>query len=335
MENRVAAMNLRDYLKPFTAKDDRIAAISYFGSFAALFGGLYGAVQLVNGGYWWAAAPFVIMVVFSLTRLYVLQHDTGHHSLFNTKWHNDLAGYALSVVTFTPYRAMQYNHNMHHAYLGNLEHRETTEIHTMTLREWNAATLGQRLYYRAYRNPFILLPLGGLFTYFIAYRWPRNAAKVGAMGIVAHNLMMLAWFYALYLAAGWTGLSVLAVAAVIASVIGVFMVYLQHNFEDTYWDRKPDLDFRKATLQGSSCLDLGHLWDIGTCNIAYHDIHHFMPAIASYRLRKAHHQMPEEFGLRMIRWPEAIRSFRLKLWDEDAERLVPFPKERPSAVPAE
>ena len=329
-------MDIREYLKGYTTKDNRIASLSYFGSFAVFFTALFVAIQIVEAGYWWASVPFVLLTTFGGIRLYVLQHDTGHHSLFKRKWQNDLAGYALSIFTFTPYRAMQYNHNMHHAYLGNLEHRETTEIHTMTLREWEVATPGQRLYYKLYRNPLVLIPVGGIFTYFIAYRWPKNTLKIGVWGIVGHNLMMLCWFALVYLLAGWAGLAVLAVASVTASFLGVFIVYLQHNFEDTYWDRKPDLDPRIAALQGSSALDFGHWWDIGTCNIAYHDIHHFMPTIPSYRLRKCHHNMPAEFALRRIKWGEGLRGFRLKLWDEDKECLVPFPKAQQTVVvPAE
>ncbi|KMW57602.1 Fatty acid desaturase [Candidatus Rhodobacter oscarellae] len=329
-------MDIREYLKAFTQKDNRIASLSFFGTFAAFFPGLYFAARIVDAGYWWAAAPFVMVVTFGLTRLYVLQHDLGHYSLFERKWQNDWAGVLASIFTFTPYRTGQYNHNMHHAYLGNLDHRDTTEIFTMTKREWDAADWKTRLGYRLYRNPAILIPVGGLFTYFIAYRWPKNAAKIGVAGVLAHNALMFTWFGLLYLWLGWAGLGVLAVAAVIAANMGVFMVFLQHNFEDTYWERKPDLDFRMATLQGSSCLDLGHWWDIGTCNIAYHDIHHFMPAIPSYRLRKAHHGMPEHLALRRIKWPEAFASFRLKLWDEEAKRLVPFPKSpKAAAIPAE
>ena len=330
-------MDIRDFLKSYTVKDDRIALVSYLGTFAAFFLTLYLSVQAVNLVAWWASAPFVVASAFAGVRLYVLQHDTGHHSLFKRKWHNDLAGYALSPFTLTPYRAMQYNHNMHHAYLGNLEHRDTTEIHTMTLREWQAADRGARLKYRLYRNPLILLPVGGFFVYFLHYRWPKNTLKIGVWGVLAHNAMMAGWLGLLYLLAGWVGLAVLAAAAMLAAIIGVFMVYLQHNFEDTYWDRKPDLDFRQAALQGSSALDLGHWWDIATGNIAYHDIHHFMPAIPSYRLRKCHHNLPAEFALRRIGWQEAIRSFRLKLWDEDQARLVPFPKPARSrrTVPAQ
>lgn len=330
-------MDIREYLKPFTKKDNRIAALAYFGTFLVFFPSIFVASQIVNYGLWLAAVPFVLLVTFCITRLYVLQHDTGHHSLFETKLQNDLAGYFLSVFTFTPYRTMQYNHNMHHAYLGNLDHRETTEIFTMTKSEWDASGPWARLKYRIYRNPLVMIPIGGLFTYFIAYRWPKNTSKIGILGVIGHNIAMLAWFYGLYIWLGWIGLGVLAAAAVIAANLGVFMVFLQHNFEDTYWDRKPDLDFRMATLQGSSCLDLGHWWDIGTANIAYHDIHHFMPTIPCYRLRKAHHGLPEHLALRRIKWPEAIASFRLKLWDEEQGRLVPFPKNKTamSTIPAE
>ncbi len=327
-------MTIKDYLNGFTEKDDRIGALSFFASYAFFFVALYVSIQLSHT--WYLAAPFCVITAFAGVRLYVLQHDCGHHSLFSKRWVNTAAGYALSLVTLTPYYAGKVNHDIHHAYLGNLDHRETTEIHTMTLREWNEAPWHTRLWYRLYRNPLIMLPVGGILTFFIVYRWPKNTRKIGVAGVLAHNAMLAAFLYALWLGFGWAGPLTYAATAVISSLIGVFLVFLQHNFEDTYWDRKPDLDFRRAALQGSSCLDLGHLWDIGTGNIAYHDIHHFNPRIPSYRLRKCHHNMPEEFALRRIKWPEALHSFTLKLWDEENERLVPFPKTpRARAIPAE
>jgi omega-6 fatty acid desaturase (delta-12 desaturase) len=269
----------------------------------------------------------VIILAFASVRLYVLQHDCGHYSLFKTRWWNDVAGYALSVVSLTPYRVMQYNHNLHHAHLGDLEHRETTEVFTMTLREWHQAGVFKRLWYRTYRNPLVMLSLGGIFAYFIAYRWPKNTRVVGVRGVLAHNAMVAAYVALVWFALGWPGLVVLGASAVLAGVIGVFLVYLQHNFEDTYWDRKPDHQFQKATLEGSSSLDLGHWWDIGTGNIAYHDLHHFAPGIPSFRLRHCQNNLPDHLKTKdVIRWPEAIASFRLKLWDEESRKMVPFPR---------
>jgi len=313
---------LRDATEPFCERDDRIAAASYFGTFAVYFLTLWLAVE--SWPLWWLTAPLVVVNSFAAVRLYVLQHDTGHASLFSTRRMNDLAGYGLSTFTLTPYRAMQHNHNAHHAHLGNLEHRETTEILTMTVREWHQAGFWKRLYYRIYRNPLIMLPIGGTWTFGFAYRWPKNTPRIGVAGVMIHNIALLAWLGLLYLLGGWTALGVFAATLVVSGCIGVFLVYLQHNFEETYWDRRPDLRFEKAALDGSSTLDFGWWFDLGTGNIAYHDLHHFNPRIPSYRLRKCHFALREQFDLPVIRFPQAVASFGLKLWDEEQERLVSF-----------
>jgi omega-6 fatty acid desaturase (delta-12 desaturase) len=326
---------LRAFLRPYTSRSDLRGALSLSGTLAVYAVSLVGGSWAAAAGQWLAVAPAVVLLAFASVRLYVLQHDCGHHSLFATKRLNDLAGYLLSVFSFTPYRVMQYNHNMHHAYLGNLDHRETTEIETMTLREWHAADRLTRLRYRLYRNPAVMLPVGALLTYFIAYRWPRNTAEVGATGVILHNLTIAGFVLGIWAGLGWTGLAVWFAASVLGGMIGVFLVYLQHNFEDTYWDRKPDLDFRKATLVGSSSLDLGWWWDLGTGNIAYHDLHHHMPAIPSYNLRRCQRDLPDHLkSHEPIGWRKALHSFTLKLWDEERERLVPFPPARERAAVA-
>ncbi len=316
-------MDIRAHTREFVEKDNKLASISYFGTFAVYFASLYTAITYVN--LWWVLLPMMVVNAFAAVRLYVLQHDTGHHSLFETRQQNELAGHVLSPFTFAPFEVMKQNHNLHHGHLGNLEHRETGEIHTMTLREWNAAGFWDRLMYRAYRNPFILIPLGSLYTYFIRYRWPKNTAKFGVTGVLLHNLSIVVYMGLLYVLFGWTGLAVWFAASFLGGMIGVFLVYLQHNFEDTYWDRRPDLDPQLAALQGSSCLDFGWFFDLIVASITLHDIHHFNARIPSYRLRKCHHSLPEDVAPRRIKFPEAVAALRLKLWDEEAQRLVPFP----------
>ncbi len=324
-----AEREIRAFTRDWTSRDDRIAAISYFGTFATYFFTLWLTIQAWP--VWYLVVPLIVVNAFAGVRLYVLQHDCGHASLFTSKSRNDLAGHGLSVFTLTPYRVMQFNHNEHHSHLGNLEERETTEIFTMTLREWGEAGFWQRLWYRLYRTPWILVPIGGLFTYIFAYRWPKNSGKTGGMMVLAHNLGLAAWVAFIWWVAGVPGLIIYLGTIFVAGCIGVFLVYLQHNFEDTWWDRKPDLNPARAALQGSSALDLGWWWDLGTGNIAYHDIHHFNANIPSYRLRKCHQALREKYEVQTIRWPEALRSFTLKLWDEDQERLVPFPSETRTA----
>ncbi|AVO36373.1 fatty acid desaturase [Pukyongiella litopenaei] len=316
-------MTLREHTRRFVDKDNRIAALSFFGTFAVYFSSLWAAISCMN--LWYVLIPACVIHAFSAVRLYVLQHDTGHHSLFETRGQNELAGHALSPFTFAPFEVMKQNHNLHHANVGNLEHRDTGEIHTMTLREWQAAGFWERLVYRLYRNPFILVPVGAFFTYFIRYRWPKNTLRFGVTGVLLHNIAVLAWVTLIWSLSGWAGLGVYFAASMLGGMIGVFLVYLQHNFEDTYWDRRPDLDPQIAALQGSSALDFGAWFDHTVACITLHDIHHFNARIPSYRLRACHYSLPEDWAPRRIGFIEAVRALNLKLWDEDRERLVPFP----------
>ena len=316
-------MDLRTYTRDYVHKDNRLAALSYFGTFAVYFLALTGAIA--GADHWYVLLPAGVIFAFAAVRLYVLQHDTGHHSLFETRTQNELAGHVLSPFTFAPFEVMKQNHNLHHANIGNLEHRETGEIHTMTLREWQQAGVWERLSYRLYRNPFILVPLGSAFTYFIRYRWPKNTMKFGVLGVILHNLAIIALLTLLYQVAGGQGVVIWLSSSFLGGMIGVFLVYLQHNFEDTYWDRRPDLNPVEAALQGSSCLDFGWFFDLAVANITLHDIHHFNARIPSYRLRQCHYNLPPELAPRRIKFTEALQALSLKLWDEEQKRLVAFP----------
>ncbi len=318
-------MELREYTRQFAVTDNRLASLSFFTTFALYFGALWLAIAFVDT--WYVMLPFGLMHGIAAVRLYVLQHDAGHHSLFETRAQNEIAGNILSPFTFAPFEVMKQNHNLHHANIGNLEHRETGEINTMTLAEWNRAGWRRRLFYRLYRNPFILIPLGSLFTYFIRYRWPKNTLRFGVRGVLLHNLAIAGFISLLYVLAGWTGVAVWFVFSLIGGMFGVFLVYLQHNFEDTYWDRRPGLDPQAAALKGSSALDFGKWFDIMVACISLHDIHHFNARIPSYRLRECHYGLPPQYAPRRIRFPEAVAALNLKLWDEDCGRLVPFPTE--------
>jgi omega-6 fatty acid desaturase (delta-12 desaturase) len=329
-----AEREIRRFTRDWTKRDDRLASASYFGTFAVYFLSL--ALAVLTWPMWWLTAPLIVANAFCGVRLYVLQHDTGHNSLFSTTRRNKWAGHALSIFTLTPFSVMQHNHNAHHSHLGNLDERHTTEIHTMTLREWREAGLWARLHYRIYRNPFLMVPVGGILTYALAYRWPKNAARVAPFQVLLHNASLAVWVMLLWLLAGLPAVLVYASTVFVAGCIGVFLVYLQHNFEDTWWDRKPDLNRARAALQGSSALDLGWWFDLAVANITYHDIHHFNANIPSYQLRECHQALRQKYDVPTIGWRQAFASFRLKLWDEDQGRLVPFPStSAQGVVPAE
>ena len=329
-------MELRQALRAYTKKDNRLAYLSLAANLAVYFAALTAAILAVEQGRWLIAAFAVVTLAFAGVRLYVLQHDLGHLSLFETRRQNEVWGYLVSPFTMAAYPQMRHNHNLHHAYVGDLDQRDTTEIFTMTLREWEAAGPWKRLTYRLYRNPFLLIPVGAAYVYFLVYRWPKNAAEVGARAMLAHNAAILAYLGVVYWLAGWTGVFTLLFAIWVGGMLGVFLVYLQHNFDGTWWDRRPDLDPTRAAIQGGSCLDFGWIFDEAVANITKHDIHHLVASIPSYRLRGAHRELEKTHHLRRITFPEALHAFTLKLWDEEAEQLVPFAKERERVMtPAE
>ena len=319
-------MDLRQALRGYTAKDDRLAYLSLLANLAVYFAAIWVAVSAVQQGAWAAAALGLVALAFAGVRLYVVEHDLGHLSLFEGRRANVIWGYIVSPFTFTSYPHIRHNHNLHHAYVGDLDARETTEIFTMTLAEWQVAGRWRRLTYRLYRNPWVLIPLGAFWAYFFGSRWPRNARQVGLVALALHNLAIAGFFGLLYLWAGWTGVITMAVGLWMGGMLGVFLVYLQHNFGGTWWDRRPGLDPTRASIQGGSCLDFGWLFDEAVANITKHDIHHLVAAIPSYRLRGAHRELEKTHALRRIGFGEALHAFSLKLWDEEAQDLVPFPR---------
>lgn len=317
-------MDLRHYTRQYTETDNLLASANFFGTLFVYFLSFWAAVAYAD--VWYLFWPSGVVMAFAIVRLYVLQHDVGHNAFFISRRQNEWAGRALSLFTFAPFEVMKQNHNLHHSYVGNLEHRETGEIYTMTLAEWKNASVAQRVCYRIYRNPLFFVPAGAFFVYFLRYRWPKNTLKFGVKSVLIHNAVLMIMVVTVFHILGPIGLWVWFGFSFLAGMIGVLLVYLQHNFEDTYWDRRPDLKPQVAALQGSSCLDFGWFFDFMVANITLHDIHHYNARIPCYRLRQCHYNIPPELGLHRISFPEAVRALWLKLWDEGEKKLIPFPE---------
>ena len=267
----------------------------------------------------------VLIGAIALARLYIIQHDCGHASFFETRPLNHNTGKALAILTLSSFNAMRFNHNLHHAHVGDLDRRDASEIKTWTLDEYRTASPFEQRLYRAYRHPITLFLIGPSLVFFLRYRWPRNAVKSGILDVVAHNLSLLGLLATLYLLGGVKLLIIWALTTALAASFGVFIVYLQHNFENTYWENHPDLDLDTAILKGSSVLDFGRLFNIATANIAYHDLHHLNARSPLYNLAKCHSALAQDLNPSRISFLQAIRAINWKLWDQDKERMVGFP----------
>jgi omega-6 fatty acid desaturase (delta-12 desaturase) len=275
-------------------------------------------------GHWLLVALAVVGVFGGQGRLFGVQHDCGHLSYFASPRANVATGVLLGGLTYNPYFAMRYNHNRHHAFVGNLDRMESHEVLTWTVAQWHEAGPWARLGYRAYRSMPVICLIGPIFVILIRYRYPKNAARTGLWDVLVQNALMAGIWAAVWALGGWTAVQFLLTATVISACVAVFVVYVGHNHEDTYWQREDHVDFEKASLQGASVLCLGPVFDFLSLNFAYHDLHHLNARIPAYRLRQCHRDLapllePRKLGLR-----DALRCLHWKLWDEEQARMVRF-----------
>ena len=263
-----------------------------------------------------------------LVRLFIVQHDCGHGSFFAAEWANGLLGRTLSVLTLTPYTFWRRDHAMHHATTGNLDRRGTGDVTTLTLQEYNALSPMRRLAYRLYRHPLIMFGVGPVWLILIRLRLPSGDPRRqwrDWVSILGTDAVFVAKVTTLILLFGpWPVLLGWLPVVLGAAAIGIWLFYVQHQFEEAYWEPKQTWDFHSAAIQGSSFYDLPRVLHWLTGNIGFHHIHHFASRIPNYRLRECHEASPIFQEAPRLTLRESLRCTRLALWDPDQRKLVPF-----------
>ena len=284
----------------------------------------------------WAALSFSTALAVGLAlinsgfllRIFMIQHDCGHGSFLKNRQASDWIGRVLGVLTLTPYDVWRQNHATHHATSGNLDRRGVGDIPTLTVREYKARSGFGRLQYRVLRHPLFLFGIAPIYIFFFQYRLPVGLMRAGpkywlsALGTNAGIAGVLAGLY-------WFGgadvlLFVFLPTTLLASVIGMWLFYVQHQFEDTAWQRDADWNVQTAAIEGSSFYDLPPVLAWLTADIGAHHVHHLASRIPFYRLRDVlrDHDGLTKCGRVTLR--DSFRSARLHLWDEATQQLVPF-----------
>jgi omega-6 fatty acid desaturase (delta-12 desaturase) len=281
----------------------------------------------LDAGYWIALALAVPAAGF-LIRLFMIQHDCGHGSFFRHRSMNDWTGRVIGVVTLTPYEYWRRSHALHHASSGNLDHRGIGDIDTLTVSEYLALPRWRQLLYRMYRHPLVMFGLGPAYLFVLRHRLPMGLMHngwqpwVSAMTTNAAIAILVAAMT--WLAGASLFLLVQLPITFLAASVGVWLFYVQHQFEDTFWEHDDDWTFEEAALHGSSHYDLPAVLRWFTANIGYHHIHHLSPRIPNYHLRAAHEAVPPLPGLKRLGLRDSLACARLKLWDEARGRMVDF-----------
>ena len=308
---------------------DRTRSLAQIASVVLPYLGVWALAAVVHPGAA-VAVGFGVIGAVVLTRMYSFFHDLTHNSMFESRQANSRWGHLLGFLLFTPYRWWQRQHRVHHAHTGDLDHRGVGEINTMTLAEYENASGLRRLGYRLYRNPLLMLLVGPSLVFLFERRFPqRGMTRRMLASVVATNLALVAWVLGWSAVVGLQTFLLIQVTTLVAGgAIGAWMLYIQHQYEDTYYQAPGTWKFELAALQGSSYLQLPRplAWAVGNAN--YHHVHHLSAKIPNYRLRAAHTSHPMFRGTPVVTLRSSIETFRLKLWDTESESLVPFPGRR-------
>jgi omega-6 fatty acid desaturase (delta-12 desaturase) len=315
---------LNRYREPSDARsvvELAITALPLAGLWVAIWAG-------VHFGHYWLSLLLILPAAGFFLRLFIIQHDCGHGSFFRNRRANDWLGRVIGVLTLTPYDYWRRTHALHHAGAGNLERRGIGDINTLTVAEYRARSFRGRLGYRLYRNPFVMFGIGPVYIFMLEQRLPIDLMRAGWIpwaSTMVTNLAIVAMVGGLmWLVGPGTFLLVHLPIALIAGSVGVWLFFVQHQFEDTSWDRNTAWNMQEAALHGSSHYDLPAVLRWFTANIGMHHIHHLCSRIPYYRLPRVLRDHPELGAVGRLTLWQSFRCVRFVLWDETARRLVSF-----------
>ncbi|RWN37100.1 MAG: fatty acid desaturase [Mesorhizobium sp.] len=285
-------------------------------------------------GHWWGLILILPAAGF-LVRIFMIQHDCGHGSFFANRTADDWIGRGLGILTLTPYDCWRRAHATHHASAGNLDERGTGDIRTLTVAEYRQMSWRGRLAYRLYRHPLVMFGLGPIWLFIFEQRLPVGMMRGGLtpwVSSMATNVAIAVAAAALIWFVGLEGFLVVHLPIVVlAGSAGIWLFYVQHQFEETEWAKDSEWEFQHAALHGSSYYDLPPVLNWFTGNIGVHHVHHLSAKVPCYRLQEVLRDYPELREIGRVTLLDSLRCVKLALWDESRSKLVSFREARMTA----
>ena len=292
--------------------------------YAALWVAMVRTVQL--GVSYWITLALAVVAAGFMARIFIIFHDCGHGSFFTSRRANTIVGYVCGILTLTPYEDWRHSHGVHHATIGDLDRRGTGDVYVMTVDEYLAAPRLKRIAYRLFRNPLIMFGLGPGAVFLLTHRFAhKGAGKRQRYSVYITNLAIAAIIGVASLTIGLrTYVAVQLPIFLIGFAAGVWLFYVQHQFEGVYWARHEAWDPMRAALEGASYYKLPKVLQWFTGNIGLHHIHHVRPRIPNYNLQQCYDEVPAMQAVEPLTMRKSLKSLGLHLWDEGQQKLVGF-----------
>ncbi|MFD2670807.1 fatty acid desaturase [Marinicrinis sediminis] len=275
---------------------------------------------------YWLSAPLLVLASAFLVRTFIIFHDCCHQSFFKSKRANDILGTLTGVLTMVPYQQWKHTHTIHHATSSNLDKRGTGDMWLLTVEEYREASFWRKLQYRLYRNPLVMFGLGPIGVFLIEYRFNRKGARrTERINTYVTNVLIAALYTGMCLLVGWEAfLLIQGPVFFISGLLGIWLFYVQHQFEDSYFEHDEEWSYVQAAVEGSSYYKLPKLLQWLTGNIGFHHVHHLSPKVPNYHLEKAHDTVKPLQKATTITLMTSLKSLRFKLWDEENKKFVTF-----------
>lgn len=325
VKTTVTKIDWQEFVKKYQSPDIRCSIWQIANSVIPYFVLWYLMYRSLSVSYW-LTLLLALPAAGSMMRIFIILHDCGHSSFFKSARANHVVGTICGILTQTPYFQWTREHAIHNASSGDLERRGVGDVTTLTVREYLTLSLWGRVQYRLYRNPLVMLLLGPLYLFLWNYRLiGKHSGRRERNNVYLTNTTLFAIWAGLCLTVGVkTFLLIWMPINMIAGATGVWLFYIQHQYENTYWQNAPNWDYATAAIHGSSYYKLPKILQWFSGNIGFHHIHHLSPKIPNYKLERCHEEMPLLKQVTVIRFWESLKLASLKLWDEEQQRLVSF-----------
>lgn len=275
---------------------------------------------------WWLTVPLALLAGAVLIRVFIIFHDCGHGSFFKSKRANAFWGFVTGLLTFTPYYHWRWEHNTHHATTGNLERRGVGDVPTLTVDEYLAASRWDKFVYRVSRNPIVLFAIAPLVIFVLVQRFPfKRAKRREKISVWMMDIAVIALAWGLISVFGFVPWLICQMIAIgLAGTGGFWLFYVQHQYEDAYWEHGDNWNYTDAAMKGSSFYQLPKVLQWFSGNIGFHHIHHLSSAIPNYNLERCHHSDPMFSGVEPLTLRKSFKSLSFRLWDEKSKKLISF-----------